>query len=111
MPYGDHEGQRTSDIRKLRPDWNLFQHGCSQGESPLQIAERANRLIAQLTKLAGTIALFTHGHFGRVLATRWITLPVSQAQHFLLNTASYSMLGYDHQNIEEPVIVRWNAVT
>ncbi len=108
--YGDYEGQRTADIRQARPDWNLFQDGCPRGESPVQIAERADRLIARLRKLEGTIALFTHGHFGRALAARWIGLPVSQAQRFLLSTASLSMVGYDHQRIEEPVIVRWNSV-
>ena len=108
--YGDYEGQRTADIRKLRPDWNLFQHGCPRGESPDQIAERADRLIARLRAMEGTLALFTHGHFGRALAARWIGLTVSQAQHFLLTTASLSILGYDHQRLEEPVIVRWNAV-
>ena len=108
--YGDYEGQRTADIRQTRPDWNLFQDGCPHGESPGQIAERADRLIARLRMLEGTIAIFTHGHFGRALAARWIGLPVSQAQCFLLTTASLSILGYDHQRIEEPVIVRWNAV-
>ncbi len=108
--YGDYEGQRTADIRQTRPDWNLFQDGCPHGESPVQIAERADRLIARLRAMEGTLALFTHGHFGRALAARWIGLPVSQAQHFLLTTASLSILGYDHQRIEEPVIVRWNAV-
>ena len=108
--YGDYEGQRTADIRQTRPDWNLFRDGCPRGESPSQVAERADRLIARLSALEGTIALFTHGHFGRALAARWIGLPISQAQHFLLNTASLSILGYDHQHIEEPVIVRWNAV-
>ena len=26
--YGDYEGQRSADIRKERPDWNLFRDGC-----------------------------------------------------------------------------------
>ncbi len=107
--YGDYEGQRTADIRQTRPGWNLFQHGCPRGESPVQIAERADRLIARLSGLEGTLALFTHGHFGRALAARWIGLPIEQAQRFLLSTASLSILGYDHLRIEEPVIVRWNV--
>jgi broad specificity phosphatase PhoE len=31
--YGDYEGQRPEDIRKRRPDWNIFRDGCPCGES------------------------------------------------------------------------------
>ena len=108
--YGDYEGQRPVDIRKGRPDWNLFRDGCPRGESPAQFSERADRVIARLRALDGNIAIFSHGHFGRVLAARWIGLPVGQAQHFLLSTASLSILGYGHNLREEPAIVLWNFV-
>ena len=100
----------AQDIRKARPDWNVFQDGCPRGDSPAQIAKRADRLNTRLRTLEGNIALFSHGHFGRVLAARWIGLRVEQAQHFLLSTASLSILGYGHNLIEEPAIVLWNAV-
>ena len=109
--YGDYEGQRPVDIRKGRPDWNVFRDGCPRGETPTQVSERADRLIARLRTLEGNIALFSHGHFGRVLAARWIGLPVGQAQHFLLSTASLSILGYEHCIATESVIVLWNAVS
>jgi len=108
--YGDYEGQRSVEIHKGRPDWNLFRDGCPHGESPAQVSERADRVIARLRALAGNIAIFSHGHFGRVLAARWIGLPVEQAQHFLLSTASLSILGYEHNHAAEPAIVLWNAV-
>jgi probable phosphoglycerate mutase len=108
--YGDYEGQRSVDIRKERPDWNLFRDGCPHGESPVQISARADRVIARLRALEGNTAIFSHGHFGRVLAASWIGLPVSQAQHFLLSTASLSILGYEHNLADEPAIVLWNAV-
>ena len=36
--------------------------------------------------------------------------PVEQAQHFLLSTASLSILGYEHNLAEESAILLWNAV-
>jgi probable phosphoglycerate mutase len=107
--YGDYEGQRSVDILQRRPDWNLFRDGCPCGESPAQVSERADRFIARLRALEGNVALFSHGHFGRALAARWIGSPVSQAQHLLLSTASISILGYEHNHADEPVIALWNA--
>lgn len=109
--YGDYEGQRPTDIRKGRPGWNVFRDGCPGGESPAQISERADRLIARLRALQGDIAIFSHGHFGRVVAARWIELRVRRAQHFLLKPASLSILGYEHNLAEMPAIVLWNAVS
>ena len=107
--YGDYEGQRSVDIRKGRPDWNLFRDGCPRGEMPAHIVDRADRLIARLRALDGNVALFSHGHFGRVLAVRWIGLPVIDGQHFLLGTASLSILGSEPNRPEVPVIVLWNS--
>ena len=109
--YGDYEGQRSVDIRKGRPDWNLFQDGCPRGESSFQVSDRADRVIARLRALEGNIATFSHGHFGRVLGVRWIGLPVGEAQHFLLSTASLSILGYERNLAEKPAIVLWNSVS
>lgn len=108
--YGDYEGRRPEEIRKERPDWNIFQDGCPGGETPLQVSERADRLIARVRAMDGNIAVFAHGQFGRVLGARWIELPVRQAQHFLLSTASLSILGYGHNRREEPAIVLWNSI-
>jgi len=106
--YGDYEGQRTIDIRKARPHWNLFRDGCPGGETPVQVAERADRLLSRLRKGEENIALFSHGHFGRVLAARWIGLPVEEAQRFLLDTASLGILDCEHGRAESPVIALWN---
>jgi Histidine phosphatase superfamily (branch 1) len=80
--YGDYEGQRSVDVRKGRPDWNVFRDGCPRGEMPAQVSDRADRLIAHLRALNGNVALFSHGQFGRVLAARWIRLPAIEGQHF-----------------------------
>ena len=109
--YGDYEGQRPVDIRKARPDWNVFRDRCPGGESPAQVSERADQVIARLRTLEGNIAIFSHGHFGRILAARWIGLETRQAQNLLLSTASISILGYEHNVAEVPAIVLWNAVS
>jgi len=109
--YGDYEGLTTPEIYEQRPDWNLFRDGCPGGESPAQVAARADRLLARLLPLEGDVALFTHGHFGRVLAVCWIGLPVRDAQHFLLSPASLSMLGYEHDRIDQPAVALWNDVS
>ena len=56
--YGDYEGVRSVDIRKARPDWNIFQDGCPGGESPADVSERADRLIvAKLDRLARDVVV------------------------------------------------------
>ncbi|HVO01049.1 MAG TPA: histidine phosphatase family protein [Candidatus Cybelea sp.] len=106
--YGDYEGERSVDIRKTRPDWNIFRDGCPNGESPVAISDRADRVIARLRSLTGNIALFSHGHFGLVLAARWIGLPVAQGQHFSLSTGSLGVLSNDPRHPDVPVVALWN---
>jgi len=108
--YGDYEGQRTVDIRSGRPDWNLFQDGCPGGESPVDVSARADRVVARLRGWQGDVAVFSHGHFGRVLGARWIGLSVTHAQCFLLSTASLSVLAGEGDRADRPVVSLWNAV-
>jgi broad specificity phosphatase PhoE len=107
--YGDYEGKSSAEILRDRPGWLLFRDGCPGGESPAQVSDRADRLIARLGAFGGSVAAFSHGHFGRVLAARWIGLPVVEARGLLLSTASLSILGYEHDNPQEPVIALWNS--
>jgi broad specificity phosphatase PhoE len=107
--YGDYEGQRSVDIRQGRPGWNVFRDGCPHGEMPAQIADRADRVIARLCNMDGNVALFSHGEFGLALAARWIGLPVVEAQHFLIGTASVSVLGFNPAHPDVRVIALWNA--
>ena len=107
--YGDYEGKLSSDIHLTRPDWNIFHDGCPNGETPTQVSNRADRLIARLTAMTGNIALFTHGHFGSALAARWIELPVVEGQHMALDTASLSTLSYNRAHPQVRVLRLWNA--
>jgi len=107
--YGAYEGLRSAEITAHRPDWNLFRDGCPGGETPAQVSARADRLLARLRALGGNIALFSHGHFGRVLAARWMDLPVLVGQRLLLDPASLSIFGYEHHDPAAPVVALWNA--
>jgi len=106
--YGAYEGLVSAEIRRQRPDWNLFRDGCPGGESPQEVAARADRLIARLRQLDGPVALFSHGHFGRMLGARWVGFEPAQGQRLLLDPASVSILGYEHESRDEPVLAKWN---
>ena len=105
--YGAYEGLTSAEIHAQRPDWLLFRDGCPDGESPAQVSRRADRVVARLRAAEGTALIFSHGHFSRVLAARWLGLPVEFGRYFLLSTSAISVLGYEH-GLDEPAIVRWN---
>ncbi len=107
--YGQYEGRVSSDIRKDRPGWNCYRDGCPGGESPGDVSNRADRLIARLRRLGGNVALFSHGEFGCSLAARWIGLPVEQGEHLQLGTASLSILGFNPAYPGLHVIAQWNS--
>ncbi|MCG6874099.1 MAG: histidine phosphatase family protein [Betaproteobacteria bacterium] len=105
--YGAYEGRRTVDIHKERPDWQLFRDGCPGGESPGQVAARADRVAARVRAVAGNVLLFSSGHFLRILAARWLGLEAAAGRYFLLGTAALSALGYEHK-LSQPAIRLWN---
>jgi broad specificity phosphatase PhoE len=107
--YGDYEGRRSIDIREQRPGWNIFRDGCPNGESPFAIGERIDRLIARLRTMDGDVALFSHGQFGAAFGACWIGLPVFEAQHFEVGPASMSVLSWDRDHPDIPVVALWNA--
>jgi broad specificity phosphatase PhoE len=104
--YGEYEGLTAKQIQEKRPGWLIFRDGCPGGETPAQIRARADRVIARARAAPGNVALFAHGHFFRVLAARWIGLPVEAGQHFLLDTATLSILAYYG---DSPAVKVWNA--
>jgi broad specificity phosphatase PhoE len=104
--YGKYEGLTSKQIKRTAPNWMLFTDGCPGGETPEQVGARADRLIRKIQTVAGRIALFGHGHILRVFVARWIGLPPSGGQHFLLNTSTVSVLSYYRGT---PAVKRWNA--
>jgi len=107
--YGEYEGLRTGEILARRLGWNVLEDGCPGGEMPANGGARADRLIARLCHLSGHVALFSHGRFGRVLAARWIGLPLAQGQHFAIDSVSISIFGFKKGHPQRRVIWLWNA--
>jgi broad specificity phosphatase PhoE len=105
--YGEYEGRLTADIRRERPGWYLFRDGCPGGEPIAEVAARADRVVARLRADGGRVLIFGHAHFTRILAARWMGLATEDAEHFVLSTASLSIVGYEH-NRDDPAILLWN---
>ncbi|MEV6343598.1 histidine phosphatase family protein [Actinoplanes sp. NPDC051851] len=118
--YGEYEGITTAEIRKTRPDWSLWRDGCPGGESPDEVAARLDRVLKRAADLlsaadlsaadplsGGDVALIAHGHSLRVAGARWIGLPPSGGSLLKLDTATISVLGFEHAT--DPVIATWNA--
>ena len=106
--YGAYEGKRTADIEVERPGWRLFRDGCPDGETLDSVAARADRVIGHIRARGGNLLLFAHREILRILAVRWIGLAAVEGRRLLLATASFSVLGYDH-DLTEPVIHAWNG--
>ncbi|MGA4838813.1 histidine phosphatase family protein [Streptomyces sp. G45] len=113
--YGAYEGVTTVEIHRDRPDWFLFRDGVAPGppehpgESPEQVGARADRMLAKvdaaLANTEGSVLLFAHGHFLRVLAARRLGLPPSAGALFQLATGTVSRLSVEHGH---PVVATWN---
>jgi probable phosphoglycerate mutase len=108
--YGRFEGKLTRDILKERPGWELFRDGCPEGESPEDVAARADRFIARVRGIEKDVLAFSSGHISRMIAARWIGLPAGAGRFFYCRPASVGVLAYEHKNRDEPIIWLWNQV-
>jgi broad specificity phosphatase PhoE len=103
--YGAYEGLTTPQIRSERPDWSLWRDGCPEGESPAQVAARADSVLQRAREANGDVVLFAHGHILRVLAARWISLGAQGGARLLLGAGCCGVLGYER---ETPALAAWN---
>lgn len=103
--YGQDEGRTSEAIRADRPEWTIWTKGPLGGETIDAVATRVDRVIQAAQDLDGNTLCFAHGHVLRVLGARWVGLPPGGGALLALDTATISVLGWDH---ETPVIRRWN---
>ncbi len=104
--YGDYEGITTPEIRETVPGWSIWTHPVPGGESADEVTTRLDRVVERVRSLEGSVLVFAHGHSLRALTARWLGLDVSEGRHFLLDTATVSVLGDDRG---QSVVVRWNV--
>ncbi len=104
--YGEYEGRTTAEIREKVPGWTIFGDGAPGGETAAQVAARADRLIERADAVGGRVAMFSHGHFLRVLGARWIDLDATDGRLLGLDVATISVLGHERT---QRVLRVWNA--
>jgi probable phosphoglycerate mutase len=103
--YGRYEGRTSRQIVAENPGWSLWRDGGPDGETPADVGRRVDRVIGEVRQVAGDVLIFAHGHVLRVLTARWLGEPPAGGRHYALQTATLSVLSYEH---EDPVISRWN---
>jgi broad specificity phosphatase PhoE len=104
--YGEYEGRTSDEIRRRIPGWTIFDNGAPGGESVGEVTERADRVLARAHAAGGPVALFSHGHFLRVLGARWIGRPAVDGRLLYLDVATLCVLGYER---EQRALRTWNA--
>jgi probable phosphoglycerate mutase len=103
--YGAYEGRTTAQMRVEVPGWTIWGGEVRGGESADQVGVRGDRVIARCAQVDGDVALFAHGHVLRILAARWLGLAASAGRLLAFDTASTSILGFEH---EQRVLRCWN---
>jgi broad specificity phosphatase PhoE len=108
--YGRYEGLVLREIQRERPTWELFRDGCPEGESPEDVAARADRIIARVMGIEGDVLAFSSGHIIRMIAARWLGLPPGAGRFFFCRPASVGVLAFEHKRRAEAIISIWNQV-
>lgn len=135
--YGDYEGITSAEIRRLRRDqglgegWDIWRDGCPGGESPGDVTERMDRLIATIRSEyqepfmqkdhpredavhssyhgTGDVLVVGHGHILRAFAMRWVGKTLQEGPTFLMEAGGVGTLSYEHHSVNEPAILLGGA--
>ena len=93
--YGDYEGITTPQIRVTVPGWTVWTHPIPGGESADDVTSRADKVLERARREvdSGDVILVGHGHFSRVLVSRWIGRPSTAGVHFGLDASGIAVLG------------------
>jgi probable phosphoglycerate mutase len=112
--YGAYEGLTSAQIAEQtgRP-WNLWDDGVpsdedGRGETAHDVRVRVRAVIERAKAVLNRgedVLVFSHGHLLRSLGAVWLDLPVHAGERVALDTASLSILGFEHGN---HVLRLWN---
>ncbi|KAF5384926.1 hypothetical protein D9615_001405 [Tricholomella constricta] len=122
--YGDYEGLLSSEIKQNNPNWSIWADGQAylpspisvnsisaslgvQEESPSQIWKRVREYHRQYKEEGlntRDVMIVAHGHFSRVLISRWICFPLALGTHFNVEPGSVAILSYNHNSMAEPAL-------
>lgn len=126
--YGDYEGMKTKDIKALTGNnkWETWIDVAPGAETPAQVQKRCDELIELIRarhhdpSFQGIqngndadkpdVLLVAHGHILRGFGARWINADITQARALQLDAGGVGVLSYEHHDINEPAINRWNLV-
>ncbi|KAG1825794.1 histidine phosphatase superfamily [Suillus subaureus] len=103
--YGKYEGL---------PQWDIWRDGCPGGESAQEMRDRVDCVIAKVREYhrqyfeegKGTrdVLIIAHGHFNRVLISRWIKFELALGTRFNVEPGGVSVLSYNHSSLDEPAL-------
>jgi broad specificity phosphatase PhoE len=98
--YGDFEGETTPQTRERIPDWSVWTHEITGGETVDEVGERVDRFLARFDRevTTGNAVAFAHGHLLAILIARWCGLPPVEGRRFALATATVSLLGWHRED-------------
>jgi broad specificity phosphatase PhoE len=98
--YGSYEGLTTEQIREFSPDWLIWTHGAADGESVLQVRDRADAAVGLALRNLDTrdVVFVGHGHFSRAVIVRWMKLPVAEGLRVAMPTGGIAVCGFEHES-------------
>ncbi|MGA1836289.1 histidine phosphatase family protein [Herbiconiux sp. 11R-BC] len=112
--YGAYEGLTSPQIAEAYGEaWNLWEDGVQtdalgRGEQAADLHARNTAIIERARRTLNhgdDVLVFSHGHFLRTLTATWMGLPIRAGELLVLDTASISVLGFEHGN---QVLRSWN---
>jgi broad specificity phosphatase PhoE len=103
--YGDYEGLTSDQICERDPGWTIFTSTVPGGETAEAVGARAGQVLDRVSRGAGPVLLFAHGHFLRVLTATALELGPRAGARFVLDPATIGVIGSEHST---RALSRWN---